>query len=192
MRSDFDSTTQLLWCIIARVRREGLASIAAVAAVLVALLAWLVPFKAVAPSPVANLRTQAAEASPASPASPDVGTKAPANGSQAETAGTTTNDNASRAPVRDLALEERRRLWTFDRGSFERLTDDSWVERGLRGDIGYHFREVERDASAITLHDSSRNCYVKLTSTNCYVKCMWWPQQGVPAEWQLNYVGGWR
>jgi hypothetical protein len=105
-------------------------------------------------------------------------------------AGVAASDPSSAATLTESGDDRWR--WTHSEGSFVDATGGKWLEKRANGTVAFRFREVSRNAQAIELHDTARDCYVRLTASTCHVKCMWWPQQGYPLEWAFHYNGAWR
>ena len=100
------------------------------------------------------------------------------------------DERASRAESHIRALTRDR--WVHSKGSFVRVVDNQWNELRSNGVLAFQFVESSRTPTEITLHDITRDCYVRLTDTACDVKCMWWPQHGYKLQWDHYYDGSWQ
>ncbi len=51
---------------------------------------------------------------------------------------------------------------SFNKGSYELVGDNNWVEKGLKGSVRFQFKEMLRDTAAVYLRDDKRNMNIIL------------------------------
>src|SRR5262249_55066408 len=81
------------------------------------------------------------------------------------------------------AFAEEHTSWRYDKGSFEKTKDGSWVEKAADGT--YQFQEKERTDEYVELYDSTRKITVRLSANGCQVKV------GDRGRFKPTYKGSW-